>query len=82
MSDTSPENQAHHSQVNAALLEQSLGIIAIPVLLALVALRQGERKLTQLGQLTESLLQGEQLPILDRRCSGAQNSADLNTLRY
>jgi hypothetical protein len=31
----------------------------------------------KLGQLTESLLQGECLPILERRCPGAQNSTDL-----
>ncbi|WP_404784371.1 hypothetical protein [Altericista sp. CCNU0014] len=74
MSHKSPENDGPQERSNAAGLERSLGLIAIPVLLGLVALRQVERQLTQLGQFSESLLQGERLPILDRRCSGVQNS--------
>jgi hypothetical protein len=58
-------------------LERSLSLITLPFVLGLVALRQVENRWGKLGQLTESLLQGEQLPILDRRCPGAQNSADL-----
>jgi hypothetical protein len=57
-------------------LERSLSLITLPFVLGLVALRQVENRWGKLGQLTESLLQGEQLPILDRRCSSAQNSAD------
>jgi hypothetical protein len=58
-------------------LERSLSLITLPFVLGLVALRQVENRWGKLGQLTESLLQGEQLPILDRRCPGTQNRADL-----
>lgn len=46
-----------------------LGLATLPMLLGLVALRQTERTLVQLGEFSESLLQGEQLPILERPCS-------------
>jgi hypothetical protein len=62
---------------NGEGLERSLSLITLPFVLGLVALRQVEDRWGKLGQLAESLLQGEQLPILDRRCPGAQNSADL-----
>lgn len=76
------QNDGHYNKTNTAHLEQSLGLIAIPVLLGVIALRQTERAVTQLGQLSESLLQGERLPILDRRCSGVQNSADPKAVGY
>jgi hypothetical protein len=58
-------------------LERSLSLVTLPFMLGLVALRQVENRWENLGRLTESLLQGEQLPILERRCSGTQNSANL-----
>jgi hypothetical protein len=66
-----------HPQGKGVGLERSLSLITLPFVLGLVALRQVEANWGKLGQLTESLLQGEQLPILDRRCPGTQNSVDL-----
>ena len=51
-------------------LERSLGLITLPVVLGFITLRQVEHQFGKLGQLTESLLQGEKLPILDRLSSG------------
>jgi hypothetical protein len=82
MNHKSSENDGHYNRGSAAHLEQPLGLIAIPVLLGLIGLRQAERTITQLGQLSESLLQGERLPILSRRCSGVQNSADPKAVGY
>jgi hypothetical protein len=74
-------NSLHQTDPNpkekGVRLERSLGLITLPFVLGLMALRQVENRWGKLGQLTESLLQGERLPILDRRCPGAQNSADL-----
>ena len=51
-------------------VEQSLSLVTLPVLVGLVALRQMERRSGTfggaLGQFSESLLQGEQLPILKK----------------
>jgi TRAP-type C4-dicarboxylate transport system permease small subunit len=58
-----------NSRTNAVGLERSLGLITLPVVLGLIILRQVEHQFEKLGQLTESLLQGEKLPILDRRGS-------------
>jgi hypothetical protein len=67
-----------NSRTNAVGLERSLGLITLPVVLGLITLpvvlglitlRQVEHQFEKLGQLTESLLQGEKLPILDRRGS-------------
>jgi hypothetical protein len=46
-----------------------LGLATIPVLLGLAILRQTERTLAQLGKCSDSPLQSEQLPILERPCS-------------
>jgi TRAP-type C4-dicarboxylate transport system permease small subunit len=62
---------------NAVGLERSLSLITLPFMVGLVALRQVENRWENLGRLTESLLQGEQLPILERRCSGTQNSENI-----
>jgi hypothetical protein len=53
-------------------LERSLSLITLPVVLGLITLRQVEHQFGRLGQLTESLLQGEKLPILDRQGSSTK----------
>jgi hypothetical protein len=77
MSRNSQPNPGLNPSANAVGLERSLSLILPPFLFGLMALRQAERQWERLGQLSESLLQGEQLPILDRRCSDTQNSVDL-----
>jgi hypothetical protein len=47
-------------------LGRSLSLVTLPILVGLLTLRQLERQLGALGQLSESLLQGEQLPILKK----------------
>jgi hypothetical protein len=61
---------------SAVVLERSLSVITLPFVLGLIALRQLEGTWKQLGQLGESLLQGDRLPILNKRCSSTQNSTD------
>ncbi len=51
---------------NSVGLGRSLSLVTLPILVGLIALRQLERQLGALGQLSESLLQGEQLPILKK----------------
>jgi hypothetical protein len=53
-------------------LERSLSLVTLPVVLGLITLRQVEHQFGKLGQLTESLLQGEKLPILDRQDSSTK----------
>ncbi len=55
-------------------LDPTLGFITVPILTGFVLLRQSGQLLQQLGQLSESLLQGEQLPILERQSSGCYES--------
>ena len=58
-----------HQDVNARScvgLGRSLSLATLPVLLGLITLRQIERQLSTLGQFSESLLQGERLPILKK----------------
>jgi hypothetical protein len=57
------------SPASADALAGWLGLATIPVLLGLVMIRQTERTLAPLGEFSESLLQGEQLPILESPCS-------------
>jgi hypothetical protein len=47
-------------------LGRSLSLVTLPFLVGLVTLRHIERQFSTLGQLSESLLQGEQLPILKK----------------
>jgi hypothetical protein len=77
MSHNPLTNSEPNTKANAAGVERSLSLLCLPLLFGLVTLRQVERQWGQLGQFAESLLQGEQLPILDRRCSSAQNRVDL-----
>jgi hypothetical protein len=65
MSRNAPTHPNSRSHVMG--LERSLSLITLPVVLGLIALRQVEHQFGKLGQLTESLLQGEKLPILDRQ---------------
>jgi hypothetical protein len=51
---------------NSVGLGRSLSLATLPVLVGLITLRQLERQLGALGQFSESLLQGEQLPILKK----------------
>jgi TRAP-type C4-dicarboxylate transport system permease small subunit len=61
-----------NARSHAMGLERSLSLITLPVVLGLVTLRQVEHQFGKLGQLTESLLQGEKLPILDRQGSSTK----------
>lgn len=45
-------------------LGRSLSLVTLPVLMGLIIIRHIEQQLGTLGQFSESLLQGEQLPIL------------------
>jgi hypothetical protein len=47
-------------------LDLALGLLTVPVLFGLILLRQSAQTIQQLSQFSESLLQGEQLPILER----------------
>ncbi len=47
-------------------LGRSPSLVTLPVLMGLITLRQIEQQLGALGQFSESLLQGEQLPILKK----------------
>jgi hypothetical protein len=62
-------------------LDPTLGFITIPILAGFVLLRQSGQILQQLSQFSESLLQGEQLPILERRSSG-HNESKAEALLY
>jgi hypothetical protein len=70
MSRNAPTHPNSRSHVMG--LERSLSLITLPVVLGLITLRQVEHQFGKLGQLTESLLQGEKLPILDRRGSSTK----------
>jgi TRAP-type C4-dicarboxylate transport system permease small subunit len=61
-----------NARSHAMGLERSLSLITLPVVLGLITLRQVEHQFGKLGQLTESLLQGEKLPILDRQGSSTK----------
>ena len=68
----SHKSLAHHdvNSRSSVGLGRSLSLVTLPVLLGLITLRQIERQLGTfggaLGQFSESLLQGEQLPILKK----------------
>jgi hypothetical protein len=61
-----------NARIHVMGLERSLSLITLPVVLGLITLRQVEHQFGKLGQLTESLLQGEKLPILDRQGSSTK----------
>jgi hypothetical protein len=46
-------------------LDPWVGLATLPVLIGLMAIHQTEHGLEKLGQLAESLFQGEQLPFLE-----------------
>jgi hypothetical protein len=54
------------SNLRSSKLDPSLALLAVPAVVGLVLLRQSGQVLQQLSQFSESLLQGEQLPILER----------------
>lgn len=62
-------------------LDPALSLLTVPVLAGLVLLRYSQQTLQQIGQFSESLIQGEQLPILER-CSSAQNKVELGEIPY
>lgn len=70
------------STTHLSPLEQWVGVLAVPVLMGLVGLRQAEKTLIQWGEWSETLIQGDRLPILDRWCSSAQNPTEQEAVRY
>lgn len=55
--------------------------MTVPILMGLVLVRQSGKALQQLSQFSESFLQGEQLPILERRSAG-HNEPKAEALLY
>ena len=62
-------------------LDPILSLLTVPVLFGLTLLRQSSEFVQQISLFSESLLQGEQLPILER-CPSPQNQPDLKAIPY
>ena len=62
-------------------LDPVLSVLTIPVLFGLTLLRQSSEFVQQLSIFSESLLQGEQLPILEK-CPSPQNQLDIKAIPY
>jgi hypothetical protein len=65
---------------SSSRLDPSLGLLTIPILSGLVIIRQSGQMLKQVSQFSESLLQGEQLPILEK--SSSHNVSEAEALPY
>jgi hypothetical protein len=65
---------------SSSRLDPSLAFLTAPILAGLVLLRQSGQMLQQMSQFSESLLQGEQLPILER--SSVHNLSKSEALPY
>ena len=62
-------------------LDPILSVLTVPMLFGLTLLRQSSELVQQLSLFSESLLQGEQLPILEK-CPSPQNQLDPEAVPY
>jgi hypothetical protein len=62
-------------------LDPVLSVLTLPVLFGITLLRQSSELVEQISRFSESLLQGEQLPILEK-CPSPQNQLDLEAVPY